>query len=275
MLYAYTIESKIEIQDRKNWGDNRRAIPSSFLGCKIMVELLKAVGVVAGIGGITIGTFLILFREVIRKKIFSTLTKSDSYRLMRWIIILVWSVALAGIIAYVYMATLKAQTIIFYGGSVKDAVTKRAISDAEISFIGRPHIALQKTDRNGNFFIPLETVSDGFRGKVQVTHLGYEGWVKELNLTASATEEILLGEKFQEFKLSGEVRDKKGVIEGARISVVGKDVMAYSNKNGIFHVNVTRRYNESLRLNADKEGYRSWSEYVEAEEGVRIILERE
>jgi nitrate reductase gamma subunit len=52
-------------------------------------DILKVAGAVAGIGGIAIGTLLLIFREVIRKNIFSTLTKSDSYRLMWWILILV------------------------------------------------------------------------------------------------------------------------------------------------------------------------------------------
>ena len=70
-------------------------------------DILKTVGQIAGIGGLAIGVFLLLFRDVIRKNIFTGLTKEQSYRLLRTIIILIWSIALAGIIAWVYVETTK------------------------------------------------------------------------------------------------------------------------------------------------------------------------
>ena len=65
------------------------------------VELLKTLGQIAGIGGVALGVFLILFRELIRKSIFPTLKKDDAFRLLRLIALLVWIVALAGIAAWV------------------------------------------------------------------------------------------------------------------------------------------------------------------------------
>lgn len=67
-------------------------------------EILKTVGQVAGIGGVALGVFLILFREVIRKNIFPDLSKDHAYRLLRLIVILVWSVAIAGIAAWVFVS---------------------------------------------------------------------------------------------------------------------------------------------------------------------------
>ena len=46
-------------------------------------ELIKTVGQVAGIGGIALGVFLLLFRDLIRKQIFPTLAKREGYRLLR------------------------------------------------------------------------------------------------------------------------------------------------------------------------------------------------
>lgn len=60
-------------------------------------EILKTVGQIAGIGGLALGVFLLLFRELLRKSIFPTLTKERAYRLLLVIALLVWSVALAGI----------------------------------------------------------------------------------------------------------------------------------------------------------------------------------
>ena len=66
-------------------------------------DLFKTLGQIAGIGGIALGVFLILFREIIRKKIFPTLKKDHAYRLLRLIAILVFIVALAGISAWVWV----------------------------------------------------------------------------------------------------------------------------------------------------------------------------
>jgi hypothetical protein len=65
-------------------------------------ELLKTVGQIAGIGGIALGVFLILFRELIRKSIFPRLSAQQASRLLTLIAVLVWSAALAGIGAWVW-----------------------------------------------------------------------------------------------------------------------------------------------------------------------------
>jgi hypothetical protein len=66
-------------------------------------KILQIVGQVAGIGGIALGILLILFREIIRKNIFPNLTKEQAYKLLRLIVILVWTVALAGLVCWVYV----------------------------------------------------------------------------------------------------------------------------------------------------------------------------
>jgi O-antigen/teichoic acid export membrane protein len=71
--------------------------------------IIKEVAQVAGIGGIALGTFLILFREIIRKNIFPRLSASDAYRLLRLIAGAVWSVAVIGILAWVYVGLGSAQ----------------------------------------------------------------------------------------------------------------------------------------------------------------------
>jgi hypothetical protein len=65
-------------------------------------ELLKTVGQIAGIGGLSLGAFLILFREIIRKSIFPMLTKERAYRLLRLTAFFVWTVALVGIGAWTW-----------------------------------------------------------------------------------------------------------------------------------------------------------------------------
>src|SRR5215470_3116592 len=65
-------------------------------------ELLKTLGEALGIGGVALGIFFLLYREVIRKKIFPTLKKDDAYRLLRLITVLIWSVAVIGIAAWIW-----------------------------------------------------------------------------------------------------------------------------------------------------------------------------
>ena len=66
------------------------------------VGLLKSLGQIAGIGGIALGVFFFLFRDLIRKSIFPKLNQADAYRLLRLISVLVWSVAVIGIGAWVW-----------------------------------------------------------------------------------------------------------------------------------------------------------------------------
>jgi hypothetical protein len=65
-------------------------------------ELLKTLGQVLGIGGLALGIFFLLFREVIRKSIFPTLKKDDAYKLLRLITVLIWSVAVIGVAAWIW-----------------------------------------------------------------------------------------------------------------------------------------------------------------------------
>ena len=66
------------------------------------IEFLKTFGQIAGIGGLALVTFLILFRDIIRKKIFPTLKKDDAYRLLRLIVILISTITVIGIGAWVW-----------------------------------------------------------------------------------------------------------------------------------------------------------------------------
>ena len=47
------------------------------------VHVLEVVGKVAGLGGISLGVVLLIFREAIRKNIFPTLPADHAYRLIR------------------------------------------------------------------------------------------------------------------------------------------------------------------------------------------------
>lgn len=67
--------------------------------------VIKIFGQIAGIGGLALGVFLFLFREIIRKKIFPTLTKEHAYKIIRLMLILIWSTSLVAIFAWLYIKT--------------------------------------------------------------------------------------------------------------------------------------------------------------------------
>lgn len=66
-----------------------------------IIKVLEIVSRVAGIGGLSIGLILLIFREVIHKNVFPTLTQEQAYKILNRIIILVTLVALTGIGAWI------------------------------------------------------------------------------------------------------------------------------------------------------------------------------
>ncbi len=64
------------------------------------MDFIKEWGLIAGVAGLGLGVFLVLFREVIRKKIFPTLTKKQGFQILLTFMILVWSIALFSLVIY-------------------------------------------------------------------------------------------------------------------------------------------------------------------------------
>ncbi len=64
------------------------------------IEILKSVGQFAGIGGLSLGIFFLLFKELIRKNIFPKLEKDHAYKLIRLFSLLIWSVAIIGLFCW-------------------------------------------------------------------------------------------------------------------------------------------------------------------------------
>ena len=65
-------------------------------------QVIETVAKAAGIGGIAIGALLLIFRETLRKSIFPKMTREQGYKTIRMILVMVWTVALAGIAAWVW-----------------------------------------------------------------------------------------------------------------------------------------------------------------------------
>ena len=91
----------------------------------------EKVGQIAGIGGLAVGVFLLLFRDIIRKNIFPKLPALEAYRLLRLITIAVLLFSVVGIVAWVFVsfgsgATVKADCGVAVGGSVSGTVTSNS-----------------------------------------------------------------------------------------------------------------------------------------------------
>jgi hypothetical protein len=85
-------------------------------------------GLIAGIGGLALGVLLILFREVIRKKIFPVLTEKQGFQIIIVFMLLVWSASIFCI--YVYYDSGKSRPAIMSKEEIekiKDAVKEPAI----------------------------------------------------------------------------------------------------------------------------------------------------
>jgi hypothetical protein len=84
------------------------------------LETLKIFGQVAGIGGLALGVFLFISRSIIKKSIFPTLTKRQSSRLLIILATMAWTIAIAGIIAWVSMSN--AQSVEDFSNSADSPV---------------------------------------------------------------------------------------------------------------------------------------------------------
>jgi len=139
-------------------------------------EILKIVGQVAGIGGLALGVCLLLFRDVIRKNIFPNLNRQQGYRLLLLIVVLTWTIALAGLGAWVYVRTLEknqvGQTENQLSGVVLDSQGK-AIPNVDVSVLGAS--MRDQTTSSGSFLLKLR-VNEGTTVKLQAYKQGYKPW---------------------------------------------------------------------------------------------------
>lgn len=60
-------------------------------------KLLESLAKITGIGGLSLGVLLILYKIILEKDIFSQVTKNQTHSLFKLSMILIWSIALVGI----------------------------------------------------------------------------------------------------------------------------------------------------------------------------------
>jgi hypothetical protein len=67
--------------------------------------LLKSLGQIAGIGGIALGVFLVLLKNILKKLKVPGLKQAQWFKIVIILMVLVWSIAALGVAAWVYAET--------------------------------------------------------------------------------------------------------------------------------------------------------------------------
>jgi Carboxypeptidase regulatory-like domain len=148
--------------------------------------IFKTLGETAGLAGLSIGLILLLYREIVRKNVFPALSKRDAYRLFRVIAVLSWSVAIVGIVSWVWSASIERRRLDasqvansatqpegepVVAGTIVDQVTNSAIGEATVAVDGES--STSTSDDTGNFRIVLPAKHSG-RVRLLVTKVGYQ-----------------------------------------------------------------------------------------------------
>ena len=66
-------------------------------------QILKVASQVAGLAGLSVGVFLLLFRDFIRRTFFPTLSTTQAYRLLRLFLVLTFSLAALGVLTWAWL----------------------------------------------------------------------------------------------------------------------------------------------------------------------------
>lgn len=75
-------------------------------------SVLEVTGKVAGLGGLSLGVLLLIFRDVIRRNIFPNLAQVQAYRIIRLVVVLTFAIASLGIAASVYVMRSDRTTVV-------------------------------------------------------------------------------------------------------------------------------------------------------------------
>lgn len=98
-------------------------------------DLIKNLGAIAGIGGISLGVFFFLFRDVLRTKIFPQLTKEQAHHTINRFISLTTLVAVFGIIAWVAVKIISSKSVADIKETNIEEKVKPGLELVDLSFI--------------------------------------------------------------------------------------------------------------------------------------------
>src|SRR5437763_9171007 len=129
-------------------------------------ETLKVVAQVAGIGGVALAVLLMVFREVIQKNIFTSLSAEEGYRLLRLIIVSTWSVAIIGMGAWGYAKAQATPSVHASGAVVKEFAVSGLITDGDNNGLGDVDVFMVggedhvRTNNSGAFTLKIKAADN-------------------------------------------------------------------------------------------------------------------
>lgn len=228
---------------------------------------IKEWGLIAGLAGLALGSFFVLFREVIRKNIFSTLTKKQSYIIIIVFMILVWSLSIFAIIEYYHTGSgsdLTAVTVLVHGEKGIDEMILPNRGQVKLIYGGIPIVETLNAKSEATFTIP----SKYFRSKETVKILFYDPDGEPYRAKnpdslykLQPNENLYLEVKlFGLDKIWGVIEDieTEKPIPDARISIQG--AVTFSNEYGEYTLLIPKEFQEKKQtVRATKEGYKTWT----------------
>lgn len=126
-------------------------------------QALKIAGQIAGIGGLALGVFLLLFREIIRKNIFPNLTRKQAYRLLIAMIIMIWSIALLGVGAWVFVSARETSSEEQFEVTIRLLDVEESAARLSVRLAAQSETRTQPVNTNGEAY--FKTLSRDLRGQ--------------------------------------------------------------------------------------------------------------
>lgn len=241
------------------------------------ISLLKTLGQVAGIGGISLGVFFLLLRYFIHKNIFPKLSNERAYRLLRQFQYSVFVIAATGMVLWTY-GGVKAQqgaavyrvriTILSNGNPINSATVWSSVGGESKRISGGYEIDIPRstTPTNGRLTVFAEERGAFMSGK------------KEIILTDDLNPAIVL-ELIHDSSgfVRGMVRDKRGnTLANVRISLPGYNDVIITSSNGVFVLPAHVSVGQQVQVHAQKAGYKSLDQWHPAgDEPAVLVLEKD
>lgn len=230
------------------------------------MDFITEWGKIAGMAGLALGVFLLLFREVIRKNIFSKLTKKQSYTIIIVFMLLVWTLSILSIIQYTSGTSENSSqlTVLVHGEKGKDDLVLTNRGKVRLIY-GDANVVETINDKGEATFKQIP--SDFFSPDASVEILFFDPEkepYKALNPDSmyrlTKGKYISLAVKlFGLDQLRGIVKNFKtgDPIDSARVSIIG--VSTFSNQFGEYTLAIPKEHQRKFQtVRCSKDGYESY-----------------
>ena len=217
------------------------------------MDFIKEWGKIAGIAGISLGVFVVLFREVIRKNIFPTLDENSAFIIILLFMVFIWSLSIFSISQYYrYRQGSTQLTVYVHGAKGKQDIVLENTGKLVIDFDNDRRVAMIGQNGRTNF----GEIPEKFIGKEIGIGLEAPGYTlinpkKQYPLNGnpiyiSVKRDGGLG------RISGIVKNRDGsiFIKDALV-MIGNETTTKTDKLGIFKIKLP----EKMQVKDDKTPY--------------------